>query len=491
MWLAAVSLLAALLISGTAFAEGEVPQPPAAEEPTALPEEPAAVVEAALPAEAAPAEAAPAAETPPAAEAPVVEAVPVEEAPVVDAAQAEAAPAPEALEAAPEEAVVEPALEAQPAEQPAIQLVDASGQALDSASQTSADLLASGDPYYYSGGKKFSFYAGVGACEEPQNCWDGLDNPIQTAINHFKDYASDPEDGLIHVEKATYSGAVTIDGGLPGHLGSLTGLIGELKDGLYPTINNTLTISNMTNGFTLTGFNITGGVFIYTSSGQFVIDAVTAPLTMTNVHANGKTGNGISVYNHKGNVTMTNVTTSNNSGGGSGAVIKNRRGGNVTVNGSTFSGNDTYGINIDTNGAVTLNNVKANGNGSFGILAVSLLSSVNINGAVANHNVDYGLAIASRGVTIRNVVARFNHHGTFGNGLAVTLLGGTALLENVVASDNEMYGVIFNSNPGIVAAVTLRNVTASNNTLVGIGVCNEGAVTVTNSITDNNGEDGL
>ncbi len=54
IWLATVTLLAALMISGTAFAEGEVPP--------ALPEEPAAVVvETAPPAEepAAPAEPAP------------------------------------------------------------------------------------------------------------------------------------------------------------------------------------------------------------------------------------------------------------------------------------------------------------------------------------------------------------------------------------------------------------------------------------------------
>ena len=69
MWLAAVSLLAALMISGTAFAEGEVPQPSAAEELTAPPEEPAAVIEAPPPVETAPAEgqsapAEPAAEAP-------------------------------------------------------------------------------------------------------------------------------------------------------------------------------------------------------------------------------------------------------------------------------------------------------------------------------------------------------------------------------------------------------------------------------------------
>ncbi len=91
----------------------------------------------------------------PAAETPADETA-LEEAPAVEAA------APD--EAAPAEVAEEPVLEELPVEEPVIQLVDAEGEALDMVSQESADLLASGDPYWEAGDQYYSSVSNPALC---------------------------------------------------------------------------------------------------------------------------------------------------------------------------------------------------------------------------------------------------------------------------------------------------------------------------------------
>ena len=517
MWLATVTLLAALMISGTAFAEGEVPP--------ALPEDPAAVVvETAPPADgpsapsepAAPAEPAPEVPQAPAAEAPAEE-PPAAEAPADETALVEAPAAetpldetsleeaPAVEEAAPAEVAEEPALQELPAEEPVIQLVDAEGEALDMASQESGEILKEPDPYFTSGGILYGFTASD--CNPIMAGNQPCSNPIQEAVNFIQIYGTIPDDHTIYVEKATYTGNVTIDGSLP-YLDSLTALMNKPDPSGFPTINGIMTLSNLTNGFWLEGFTVTGGVVIKdtTTSSDIVIESVTAPLSFTDVNVSNPVYDGISVTNHKGNVTMTRVNSSSNSGFG--AYIVNHLGGNVTVNSSTFNdndeaglliissgvvtlntvtanGNNAYGgIYIDTHGAVTLTNIKANQNTTFsnGIQVVSSLGAVTINNAVANDNSGYGLNIIGRGVTIRNAVARGNGL----TGLDIYLDSGAGLLENVVASDNGGLGVQIGTTATNLGAVTLKNMNARNNALGGIHVESLGAVTVTNSTTDDN-----
>ena len=545
IWLAAVTLLAAVMISGTVFAEGE--------EPPALPEAPAAAAPAAseppaeapaAPAEApsAPAEPAadlPAEEQPAPTEAPVVdtptEETPEEFAPVAEtpvdgqSAPSEApevetpaaeAPAIEAAapdEVAPAQAVEEPVLEVQPAEEPVIQLVDAEGETLDMASQESADLLSSGDPYWTAGGLDYSSVTTQSLCYGDTwangRCFISA-TPIQNAINLIAgDSLLFPTDGYLYIDYGVYPDVVVIDGDLYPALQNLIGIYGEpvVDGGPYPVLTKSVTLKNLDNGFILNGFTITGGLFVNDSNGSFELMNVTAPVTFTDI-GNESTSR-IIANNHKGNVSMTGVTADGNSGDG--AFIDNHPGGSVTINSSFFNnndgagvrivssgavtlntvtadGNDSYsGINIDTHGLVTLTSIKANGNtnsyGGYDGTGIQVLSSgaVNVNSVVANDNQGYGLDLSGRGVTIRNVIARSNGIG----GLLVDQSTGAILLENVVANDNNGDVGVFVNTPANLGTLTLRNMTASNNAQGGIRIETSGAVTINNSTTNDNYRD--
>ena len=172
----------------------EVPQAPAAEVP---PDEPAAEAPAAPADEPpAPAEGQPAPSEAPARGAispfgnpgmrkqPVVETA-VEEQSAPSEAPAVEAAAPDA--AAPAEAAEEPVLEILPTEEPVIQLVDTEGEILDMASQESADLLASGDPYWMAGVQYYSSVIQSGLCFAGTSVAGGTcfisATPIQNAID--------------------------------------------------------------------------------------------------------------------------------------------------------------------------------------------------------------------------------------------------------------------------------------------------------------------
>jgi hypothetical protein len=186
-WLSSLAVVFALLITSTGFAEGEEPQAPAAEVPNA-PAEPAA--QPAVPAAAA-VEAAPAA-----AEAAL--------APVLTEAPAAITETPPAAEAAPlvEQSAPAPAVEAQ------VVAVDSAGKVLDMASQASAEVLASSDPYFKVGTVIYRFSKVVNYCSNnypgDTHCFDPgtsypVTNPIQDTINYIQNYGTIPPDGKIYV----------------------------------------------------------------------------------------------------------------------------------------------------------------------------------------------------------------------------------------------------------------------------------------------------
>ena len=271
-----------------------------------MPEEPAAAVEAPPPppptgeqeipaeavtvAEEAPPAAEPEAETP-AAELPAVEEPPtVEEAPVTEEVLVVEEPvitdpAPEPVEEvlATEETL--PASEEQPITAEAPILVDAAGEPLVLATEEAAELLTAPDPYFYVSGVPVSFTALD--CNPDIGGNQPCANPLTAAIAYIDTNAIVPDNGFLFVEKATYTGNVVINYDTNPNLASLTGLIGVQSAGLYPTISGSLSLLNLTNGFTLAGFNITGGTLIQDSAGHFEISDVATALTMDNVDASG------------------------------------------------------------------------------------------------------------------------------------------------------------------------------------------------------------
>jgi len=494
LWLAALALLAIFIISGTVFAEGE--------EPPDVPDEPAVVVVEAPPAptgvQETPVEPVTVVEeTPPQVEpqpeVPVLELPAAEEEPIT-----EEAPVIEELINA--ELAVEDAEVTQPiAEELAVEaetpiLVDAEGEPLVLATEETAELLVAPDPYFYISSVPYQFTTA--------DCNPGIagnqpcPNPLLAAIAYIDTNALVPDDGFIYVEKATYTGNVVIDYVAKPNLSSLTGLIGLPTLGLYPTISGSLSLLNLDNGFTLEGFNITGGVFINNSDGQFYIDKVSAPLSMTDVNANSNSGSGILVSDHKGNATLTRVTANDNDE--LGIYILNHAGhiffDTVTANDNGSNGaailNDTgiYNITIKN----SLFNHNGLNEGISGSLSIWSNGLVTLNGVVANDSNDSfggsGIRVRSGGASLLNVIANNNA----GNGIHVQLRSGSILLENAVANSNSSVGVnveLRDKDGNEIfypANVTIKNLVANDNNINGLLIRTLGTVTISNSSTDRN-----
>lgn len=519
-----IAITAALVFSGTAFAEGEVPlpdttevpQPNAAEEPTTPADQPALPVEPALAVVAAPTEEALLLEEQPIPTEPELvlpeEVTPVEtEAPVV----VEAADGNEEGSIAPTEPAVEtPAIIAvdsstppgdsetiQPLdtlpEPPAaeitapeveVQVVDATGTPLDMASQQSALVLAGADPYFTSGIYTYRFSEVPGYCstspgsDDPAHCFDDNSSPavvdaIQYAIDYISDHGTNPNDGLINVEWDTnkYEQDVSINASDFSVPSAIKGLIGKANatTGVFPTIKGNVSINGVTSGFTLSGFIIEGGV---------TISSVTGALNLTDLDVSNPVGNGISITNQKGNVTMTRVKSSNNNNYGA-SIDNTAAAGNVVISNSAFDDNGgpamETGLDIYTNGTVTINGLSASRNYGNGLM-IFYFSSLTIDNTVLKSNTDgsngYGLiayTAKTAPVILRNVIASNNKE----DGLYIQTAG-TILLNSVDTHYNFFSGINLNNGAG-TGTVTLTNIRTSNNTYHGLYVEARGAITLT------------
>ena len=129
-----------------------------------------------------------------------------------------------------------------------------------------------------------------------------------------------------------------------------------------------------------------GGVYI---ENQTSTTTATVNLTGANIFV-GNTSNGLSVRS-RGAITLSNITA-NGSINDTGAYLRNDygTGQGVTINGTnSFSSNNDFGLQIDTNGAVNLLNIIANGNKTK---AGVIIENCNWNGSVCLGNGDVTLA---------------------------------------------------------------------------------------------------
>jgi len=508
-------LAAALLLTGTAFAEGEEPPPVPADE-EALPEETAPPPEPQIPI---PAEE-PVSVEEPLVEPPAEELTPVEESvseppteeptpidepvvePPVEEPPAETLPAEVALP------LEEPLEEALPAEETLVEelvLVDEAGQVMDLDSQAASESLAAADPYFTTGGgaTKYCFVA-TGICDGSCSYCNGtlgttgtpITNPIQVAIDYIGANTLVLDNGTLKVEKATYVGAVMIDQTTYTNLTALTKLEGQLDAGIYPTISGTLTLKNLTTGFWLDGFNVTGGVTIKDSNlvdKNITVSNVTGALALSNLDIRNAAGYGISVSSHKGNITLANVKSSNNLTFG--ADINNNSGapGNVTITNCAFDHNNggagDTGLNINTSGVVTINGLSASYNGEYGLL-VQYFSNLSLKNAVLMWNdTGYGGYIFTHKaapVLLENVISRNNGNPGLYIGSA-----GSVTLRSVDAHTNYIYGICIDATTG-AGAVSLTNIRVGG-TISGPGlfVVSKGAITITSIIANGNAGNGV
>jgi len=204
----------------------------------------------------------------------------------------------------------------------------------------------------------------------------------------------------------------------------------------------------------------------------------TGNVSITQSQFNGNGGYGLLVYSN-GTVTLKDVNANGN--GNKGVFINNTTGVGkaVILNGTnTFTGNTFEGLDIRSSGVVTLNNVTATGNGGYGIYIdnSSVKAAVNLTGSNAtNANGATGLYIRSGGtISVNSIQSNSNA----GNGADLVnsyagSVGSVKLTGTNEFSFNNSYGLTVYSN----GAITLNNITASNNMNNGVELENTPSVT--------------
>ncbi len=228
-----------------------------------------------------------------------------------------------------------------------------------------------------------------------------------------------------------------------------------------------------------------------------------------------------------GNITVINVNANNN--GGQGLVLYNPYNGStgvITVKAtsksylSEVSNNGSNGIAINTNGAIYVGNVSADGNVGYGI-TIDNTTSANADGVtltriqndgngnnglhvVTNGDISLSYAVDyTDGIYLNNssassardvTVTRSKFDGvTVGNGLEVVTKG-DVILDNLTATNNKN-GVFIDNSAGSGATVKLTNKIGesvfSNNTQNGLLIVSTGDVSLSGLTAEANGTDGV
>ena len=458
IWLAGLALLAVLIITGPVFAEGD--------EPPATPDVPAQIVElvepienSSLPENLLPEEIVISAEN---------EEIPIGAETII-------------IQQSVEELEIEDPISFEPV------LVDGEGNPMVLTTVGNAELIETADPYFTSGAMKYCFVPLTGVCNTSCDVCVKDASPIQASINYIESNGTIPNDGCIYVEKATYTGNVIVDGSRP-YLVSLIGLTG-LPDAanIFPTISGTLTLQNLTNGFSLMGFNVSSGVLIKDSSGKFVVDSVSGTLKFENVDAYSSTSNGIHIKKHKGNINFEDVNANNNTN--SGLLIEDQVSGTVTINNSIFNHNHEQGIFfLNHKGTIIITNVNAQFNSEKGLLIETPYAfNISVIHGQYSYNDSTGIKLNGPGsIKIEDVTIEQNARG-------MDILGGYTYLsiKNTRFYDNWRSGLLVQGTgkPVILDGITaIHNNTGWQTDEHGIYLINVGSVTAKNLIAmDNNG----
>ena len=333
--------------------------------------------------------------------------------------------------------------EDQPSDENDAQVVlsDENGEPLDMASQESADAVSTGDPWWISDGVKYAVVFNEGDCPSDtiygSTCWAN-EKPIEYALSLIDGNNLVPTDGKLYVEEGDYTDDVIIDGSSGnGNLSGLKGLIGS-GSGVV-TLTGSINISNTTSGFTLSGFTVNGSISLDNNSGS---------LTLKDLYISNDSGDGLNVTNQNGSVYLSNVQSRGNKGDGANIDNTASSSASVTIKNSSFDFNDdendstwNVGLNIKTNGPVTLEGIAASRNNGSGAL-ISGFSALTVNNSLFDHNfmdpfsstTPYGFGLwasTSREAAVRleNVYAYYND-----NTAIDIVTEGSVVLVNVRAS---------------------------------------------------------
>lgn len=310
--------------------------------------------------------------------------------------------------------------------------------------------------------------------------------------------------------------------------GYATALANNALFGIFIDSNGAVTLANVTSSYTSSGSSY--GLFISNTANTATPANVT--ITGTNIF-NNNAAKGLFIATY-GVVTLNNLTANSNGSGGvqvinnTGTLAKS-----VTLNGNnTFSFNSGTGLNINSLGAIKINNIVAsynggasssgaelinngaienqpititgfgvfNNNGYFGLNAVSN-GNVTLTNIDANYNVDTGTNIGTENnatpTSFANVtITGFNtfNNNIGGNGLRIYADGNIAV-SNITANNNALIGAYLNNddyaNSGAsgIRTVTVSGVNMFNENDFGLSIYSNGTVSLTR-ITANLNSDG-
>jgi hypothetical protein len=423
-----------------------------------------------------------------------------------------------------------------------VQLADAEGNNLILATEETAEVLTSSDPYFWVGTQKYAFLPNGGDCSTvaPYYLCDVAplsDNkPIERALAYIRDHNLTPSDRKLHIQTGVYTDNIYINGSLPG-LKGLTEIVGEGATPSDVHIDGSVKIESMAAGFTIRNLSVHNESLANDAAIWIVNNAYTTTLVDVTVQATKEDSSGIIVSNST-NVVLNRVESSNNAY--KGADLTGNKG-TVTVLNSTFNNNlqlvndgasyetnkDSVGLNIDSAGtaAILLNGVSVSANLGTGAEIIVPKATVTVKNSIFAKNdqlsavagYGYGLLISSNIAKLENIDATSNdlygifaqtnsafsgtgitardNSGTglqvnacFGSGVCTNTGAGTVSLKGAVVTSNRASGIVI----GAKGAITVYEVDSSDNIDYGLYMSNEkfGAVpvAVTRATTKGNSE---
>lgn len=338
-------------------------------------------------------------------------------------------------------------------------VVDENGEALPLASEEAAEIIEIADPQWCPVGVT----PGAATCSGVKSSFNGA-NPVNNLIQWLEDNQPNKA-GVIWIAD-DYIGTVGLEGGpvvLDGaNYGTMANFALTINGG-WSGDNNTVINPNTPSTFEV----------------PFSIINWTGTITINNIVIDSATGSNYALdVITAGNITLNNVDVQNATTTFGGANLDNGNGaGNVIVNDSTFNNNSGRGVDIISNGTVTLKNVTANSNDNDGAsidnTSATTPKAVTLNGT--NHfsyNGAGGLEIFTKGViTINNITAMENAEGH------------GALLDNCYFDY-----VNLDCDYAVANGVTIKGTNNfSDNGWDGLRVWSGGVITVSNITANGNG----
>lgn len=416
----------------------------------------------------------------------------------------EIAASPATEEAAPTEEASAPASDSnildQVPENTTVTVLDEQGQAQPLATQDSADAVAELDPIWCPAGQAPT--PGTNGCTPSFNSFKAL----LKFLSGNPDYQGD---GTIYIQEGVYISGGKNDLNAPEYdLSNIRNSSLTVTGGWDPTTNTINSGSTSTFRIPLligTSANPWGGsitinnLTIDKSDGTSIVIYTQGDITLSNVNITNAHNNGAGAeLNAEGNININNSAFIRNKKAG--AIIK--AGGNVAIADTSFSNptsgrQQITGLDIVSGGSVSLASVTANGNRQVG-------TNINAGGQVAIANSFFSGSKA--------FVGKGPSSGFTGYGLQVVTPDSIALT-GVTANDNFLWGAslqaggdvsiadsIFNANTtnaphfiddtGLLVNsggnVSLNNVQANDNRLIGATIEASGDVSINNSTFTNN-----